>query len=294
MKRTTRRKILITTFIVGLILKKLGLGLSVFLTFPSVLLLSIELIRSSVSKNHNNSLQVMFSILFSGFFLLALSQLQYWIQPTQFALSFLFIWILFSVFFFLRGAYGWTQIALWFIVSFLLSSAAFLNPRQYHNFFKASYYEDFTRRHYTELQHDVADLYIDRYKNKHADKEKAVKLYNEAKAAQKLKDNEQALRLYNASLDINPDDARIYNDRGFFKLTRLELNSDVAYNAVKDFDRAIKLNPNFANAYANRALALSYVGRHLRACNDYNKAKELDPSLNVEDGLKRNCSRNRK
>lgn len=272
-------------------MKKFGLGLSVFLTFPSVLLLSIELIRSSVSKNHNNSLQVMFSILFSGFFLLALSQLQYWIQPTQFALSFLFIWILFSGFFFLRGAYGWTQITLWFIVSFLLSSAAFLNPRLYHNFFKASYYEDFTRRHYTELQHDVADLYIDRYKNKHADKENAVKLYNGAKLAQKLKDNEQALRLYNASLDINPDDARIYNDRGYFKLTRLELNSDVAYNAVKDFDRAIKLNPNFANAYMNRALALSYVGRHLRACNDYNKAKELDPTLNVEDGLKRNCSR---
>jgi len=289
MRRTTRRKILITTFIVGLILKKVGIGLSILLTFPSVILLSIELIRSSISKNHNNKLQVILSSLFVGFFIITLAQLQYWIPPLHSALSIWVLWIVFSILFFLKGAYGWTQITVWFIVSFLLSSAAFMTPRFYHNFFKASYYEDYIRRKYTELNSDVADMYIDRYKDKSPDREKAKKLFLEAKLAQKDKDNDKALTLYNQSLDIYPDDPNVYFERGYFKLNRLELNSDIAYNSVKDFNRSIKLDPNFANAYLQRALAISYVGRHWRACRDYNKAKELNPKLNVEEGIERNC-----
>ncbi len=164
-----------------------------------------------------------------------------------------------------------------------------MTPRFYHNFFKASYYEDYIRRRYTELNSDVADMYIDRYKDKSPDREKAKKLFLGAKLAQKEKDNDKALKLYNQSLDIYPDDPNVYFERGYFKLNRLELNSDVAYNSVKDFNRAIKLDPNFANAYLQRALAISYVGRHWRACRDYNKAKELNPKLNVEEGIERNC-----
>ncbi|HQW23463.1 MAG TPA: hypothetical protein PLI47_09185 [Bacteroidia bacterium] len=289
MRRTTRRKILITVFIFGLILKKYGIGLSILLTLPSVILLSIELIRSSISKNHNNKLQVILSSIFASFFIITLAQLQYWIPPLHSSLVFWVLWILFSILFFLKGAYGWTQIKLWFIVTFLLSSAAFMTPRYYHNFFKASYYEDYIRRRYTELNSDVADMYIDRYKDKSPDKNKATGLYLKAKEAQKNKDNDKALQLYNASLDINPDDPLVYFDRGYFKLNRLELNSDIAYNAVKDFNRAIKLDPDFANAYLQRALAISYVGRHWRACKDYMKAKELNPKINVEEGIERNC-----
>lgn len=289
MNRSARRKVLITTFLVGLILKKAGIGLSILLTFPATILLGIELIRSSVSKNHNNKLQITLSTLFSIFFLIVLAQLQYWIPPLRNALVFWFAWIIFSVVYFIRGKYGWSQITLWIIISVLLSSAAFMSPRQYHNFYKASYYEDYIRRKYTELHSDVADLYIDRYKDKSPDRIKANELFQQAKIAQKEKDNDKALKLYNQSLDLNPDEAIVYHARGYFKLTRLELNSDVAYNAVKDFNRAIKLDPGFADAYFHRALAISYVGRHWRACNDYSKAKELNPKLNVEDGLKKNC-----
>ncbi len=114
-------------------------------------------------------------------------------------------------------------------------------------------------------------------------------MFLEAKEAQKDKDNDRALQLYNPSLDIYPDDPLVYFDRGYFKLNRLELNSDIAYNSVKDFNRAIKLDPDFANAYLQRALAISYVGRHWRACKDYMKAKELNPKINVEEGIERNC-----
>ncbi len=289
MKRNPRRKFLITTFIVGLILKKAGIGLSILLTLPATIFLIIELIRSSVSKNHNSTFQVILSAIFSVFFIIVLAQLQYWIPPLRFSLFFWVLWLPFSALFFLRGKYGWSQITLWIIVSILLSSAAFMTPRQYHNFYKASYYEDYIRRKYTELNRDVADMYIDRYKDKTPDKKKAHQLYLQAIEAQKEKDNEKALSLYNQSLDLDPDESIVYYDRGYFKLTRLELNSDIAYNAVKDFNRAIKLKPDFADAYLHRALAISYVGRHWRACQDYTKAKELNPKLNVEDGIRRNC-----
>lgn len=289
MNRSARRKVQITTFIIGLILKKAGIGLSILLTFPATVLLGIELIRSSISKNHNNTLQVTLSTIFSVFFLIVLAQLQYWIPPLRFALTFWICWIIFSIIYFLRGKYGWSQMTLWVIISVLLSSAAFMSPRQYHNFYKASFYEDYIRRKYTELHSDVADMYIDRYKDKSIDKDRANELFLLAKVAQKEKQNDEALQLYNQSLDLNPDAPLVYHARGYFKLTRLELNSDVAYNAVKDFNRAIKLDPNFADAYFHRALAISYVGRHWRACHDYTKAKELNPKLNVEEGLRRNC-----
>jgi tetratricopeptide (TPR) repeat protein len=289
MNRSARRKVLITTFIIGLILKKAGIGLSILLTFPATILLGIELIRSSISKNHNSKFQILLSTTFSIFFLIVLAQLQYWIPPLRLSLVFWLCWIIFSVVYFWRGKYGWSQITLWIIVSTLLSSAAFMSPRQYHNFYKASYYEDFIRRKYTELNSDVADMYIDRYKDKSPDKERANELYLLAKIAQKEKDNPKALKLYNQSLDLYPDAALVYHSRGYFKLTRLELNSDVAYNAVKDFNRAIKLDPELADAYFHRALAISYVGRHWRACNDYTKAKALNPKLNVEEGVRRNC-----
>lgn len=269
----------------------MGIGLSILITLPAVLFLCIELIRSSFSKNHNQRLQLLFSIIFSLFCIFTLAQVQYWIPPLRYSFVVWIFWLSFSVFYFIFASYGVTQISLWVIISFLLTSAAWMNPRQYHNFFRASYYEDFIRRRYTELNSDVADMYIDRYKDKIPNKEKAQNLYRLAKKAQKLKDNDLALILYNESLDLDPDNSKVYFERGFFKLSRLELNTDVAYNAVKDFDRAIKLNPKYADAYFNRAVAVSYVGRHSRACMDYIKAKEIDPKMNIEEGLKKNCSR---
>ena len=182
MNRSARRKVLITTFIIGLILKKAGIGLSVLLTFPATVLLGIP--------------------------------------PLRFALSFWICWIIFSIIYFLRGKYGWSQMTLWVIISVLLSSAAFMSPRQYHNFYKASFYEDYIRRKYTELHSDVADMYIDRYKDKSIDKDRANELFLLAKVAQKEKQNDEALQLYNQSLDLNPDAPIVYHARGYFKLTR--------------------------------------------------------------------------
>ena len=46
--------------------------------------------------------------------------------------------------------------------------------------------------------------------------------------------------------------------------------------SLADYDRAIQLNPNNANAYVNRGVAKYALGRKKEALADYNRAIKLD------------------
>ncbi len=48
--------------------------------------------------------------------------------------------------------------------------------------------------------------------------------------------------------------------------------------ALKDFSRAIKVDPNFANSYFNRAMFYYNNNQQEKACNDFKKAYELGNS----------------
>ncbi|MGB3419679.1 tetratricopeptide repeat protein [Dolichospermum sp. FACHB-1091] len=52
---------------------------------------------------------------------------------------------------------------------------------------------------------------------------------------------------YNPAIKINPNDANAYYNRG---VVRYELGDK--QGAIKDFNQAIKINPNFPQAYGNR------------------------------------------
>jgi tetratricopeptide (TPR) repeat protein len=45
--------------------------------------------------------------------------------------------------------------------------------------------------------------------------------------------------------------------------------------AVKDYDNAIKADPEFGDAYYNRGMFLLYMKEKLNACADFSKAGEL-------------------
>ena len=47
--------------------------------------------------------------------------------------------------------------------------------------------------------------------------------------------------------------------------------------AIKDYDKAIELNPNDIDAYYNRGIARSDLGDHNSAIEDYDKVIELKP-----------------
>ena len=49
--------------------------------------------------------------------------------------------------------------------------------------------------------------------------------------------------------------------------------------AIEEFNKAIEINPNDANAYNNRGFAYGMIGNLDQAIEDYNKAIEINPKL---------------
>lgn len=133
---------------------------------------------------------------------------------------------------------------------------------------------------YTEQQGIVGDLFINKYKD--PDILSSEEYFKEAIKAENQKADLTALKLYNKSIDLNPDNPEAYHRRGYLKLTRLELDPDVANSAVKDFSRAIRLNQEFAEAYYHRSVALSYLGNIGRSILDIRKVLEIDSTMSEE------------
>lgn len=52
--------------------------------------------------------------------------------------------------------------------------------------------------------------------------------------------------------------------------------------AIRDFDRAIELDPRLARAYANRGLARLRRGEEVMAAKDFERCLEVDPTMQAE------------
>ncbi|HZR43009.1 MAG TPA: serine/threonine-protein kinase [Ktedonobacteraceae bacterium] len=78
---------------------------------------------------------------------------------------------------------------------------------------------------------------------------------------------------YSRAIDLDPNSALTYNNRGvaYYHLQEYQL-------AVADYDRAIQLAPNNADAYTNRGVAYRYLQEYRLAIADYNRALQLDPN----------------
>lgn len=83
---------------------------------------------------------------------------------------------------------------------------------------------------------------------------------------------EEAIGEYDQTIELDPEYAMAYNNRGlaYGDLGQLE-------KAIKDYDRAIELNPRFATTFYNRALAYNDLGQYQQAVEDYDRAIERDP-----------------
>ena len=88
-----------------------------------------------------------------------------------------------------------------------------------------------------------------------------------------LKQIDEALKAYSRAIELSPNNAKAYNNRGvaYRKKGKLDL-------AVKDYTKAIKLNPDDANAYSNRGNVYREKGEFNRAIDDTNTAIELNPN----------------
>jgi len=86
---------------------------------------------------------------------------------------------------------------------------------------------------------------------------------------------EKAIEKHSQEILLNPNDARLYYNRGFF------YNKKGDYDrAIEDYDQAIKLEPNYDKAYNGRAWIYAY---HLKtnydgALSDVNQAIRITPN----------------
>ena len=81
----------------------------------------------------------------------------------------------------------------------------------------------------------------------------------------------KALDDFNTAIELNPDDFIAYNNRGNVYSRKNEIN-----NAIGDFNTALTLKPDYADAYHNRGDVYGNEGSFDRALKDLNMAIELE------------------
>ena len=89
----------------------------------------------------------------------------------------------------------------------------------------------------------------------------------------KKKDFSSALDFINKAIKINPNFAEAYNEQGNVLNELKELQL-----AIKSYDQAIKLNPKYADAYYNKGLVLYELKRIESAIENYDQAIKINPN----------------
>lgn len=91
---------------------------------------------------------------------------------------------------------------------------------------------------------------------------------------QEANDSDKAIFYYTEAIRLNPQFANAYNNRGL-----AYIGIDDRDKALTDYNEAIRLSPRFAEAYNNRGLAYITIGDRDKALADYNEAIRLNPNF---------------
>ncbi|MEI0559819.1 tetratricopeptide repeat protein [Brachyspira intermedia] len=116
-------------------------------------------------------------------------------------------------------------------------------------------------------------------------------LFNLAYQAYDNKDYNLCINYYNQIIKITDELLKGYdkNSEEYYKYKNIcsmaynnrgNAKSKLSYNeeAIKDYDKAIELNPNYSTAYNNRGNTKNNLGLYKESIEDFNKAIELNPN----------------
>ncbi|MGK7940886.1 MAG: tetratricopeptide repeat-containing serine protease family protein [Crocosphaera sp.] len=120
----------------------------------------------------------------------------------------------------------------------------------------------------------------------------AEKLRLEGDRLRHKKQYKEAIKFYNKALKISLNDAAIWNSLGLalselgsyeksIKSNRQDIKSRGLgryKEAIKSYDKAIEISPDYIYAWYNRGFALEKLGRYEEAIKSYDKALEIDPN----------------
>jgi tetratricopeptide (TPR) repeat protein len=86
---------------------------------------------------------------------------------------------------------------------------------------------------------------------------------------------DQAIADYTMAIRLRPDYAEAYNNRGH----AYHWKGGNADRAIADFARAIELRPNYPTAYNNRGVVYMAGGHSEKGLPDFDRALELNPTF---------------
>ena len=101
---------------------------------------------------------------------------------------------------------------------------------------------------------------------------KAIAYNQRGNAKHEMGDHAAAIADYDKALEIDPQFAEAYSNRGGVKDS---MGDHVA--AIADFDRALEIDPQLAGAYSNRGIAKNHMGSYAAALADFDRVLEIDP-----------------
>ena len=161
--------------------------------------------------------------------------------------------------------------------------------RNYHGIFSETIYNDlhgFIKNHdihesaYTAFYRGLTYQNTGKYDKAIEQYDKSIELNpnyanaynNRGTAKNSLGQHVEAIADYDEVIRLNPDHALAYTNRGVAKDSLREHK-----DAITDYNQAIRLKPDYAEAYNNRGNAKDCLGQHVDAINDYNQAIRLNP-----------------
>ncbi len=89
-------------------------------------------------------------------------------------------------------------------------------------------------------------------------------------------DFEKAIKKYSECILNNPNSPELFSERGV-----AYLNLKQESNCLKDLDKSVELQPDYAYRYASRGHAKDFFGDTEGAIEDYEIAAELDPNDSI-------------